>query len=435
MNISIFGLGYVGCVSLGCLAKNGHQIIGVDVSEQKVNLINSGKATIVEKDIDRILNEQFKNGRISATNNYIEAINNTNLSIVAVGTPSSINGHLDLSYIFKVAKNIAEGLKDKDEFHVIVIRSTVMPGTCSKVASIIEKYSGKINDKDFSVVSNPEFLREGTAVEDFYNPPYTLIGSENNIAIEVLSKIYSDINGEKIIVKIKEAEIIKYINNSFHALKVTFANEVGNICKALEIDSHVVMDIFSQDKQLNISPYYLKPGFAYGGSCLPKDLKALQTVAHDYYLNTPVLSSINKSNDYQIERAVNIIEDLKFKKIGVLGLSFKAGTDDLRNSPTVSLLETLLGKGYDISIYDENVSYSSLTGRNKDYIDFKIPHLRNMLKTDPEVVIKESEIILISLKDNKFKSLVKNINDKIILDLVRLDEELIKKKNYIGLNW
>ncbi len=435
MNISIFGLGYVGCVSLGCLAKNGHQIIGVDVSEQKVNLINSGKATIVEKDIDSILNEQFENGRISATNNYIEAINNTNLSIVAVGTPSSTNGHLDLSYIFKVAKNIAEGLKDKDEFHVIVIRSTVMPGTCSKVASIIEKYSGKINDKDFSVVSNPEFLREGTAVEDFYNPPYTLIGSENNIAIEVLSKIYSDINGEKIIVKIKEAEIIKYINNSFHALKVTFANEVGNICKALEIDSHVVMDIFSQDKQLNISPYYLKPGFAYGGSCLPKDLKALQTVAHDYYLNTPVLSSINKSNDYQIERAVNIIEDLKFKKIGVLGLSFKAGTDDLRNSPTVSLLETLLGKGYDISIYDENVSYSSLTGRNKDYIDFKIPHLKNMLKTDPEVVIKESEIILISLKDNKFKSLVKNINDKIILDLVRLDEELIKKKNYFGLNW
>lgn len=435
MNISIFGLGYVGCVSLGCLAQNGHIVIGVDVSETKVDLINSGISTIVEKDIDEIIRAQFNSGKIRATMDPTEAVLNTEISIIAVGTPSSVNGHLILDYIYKVVENIADALKQKNGFHVIAIRSTVLPGTCEKAAKMIGKISGKIYNKDFTVVSNPEFLREGTAVNDYFHPPYTLIGSDSKSGSEKMSQLYSEIDAEIVVTSIKEAEIIKYVNNTFHALKVSFANEIGNICKTLGVDSLEVMKIFIKDKQLNISPYYLRPGFAYGGSCLPKDLKALQTLAHDLYLDTPVIQSINKSNDIQIKRAEKIITNCNKNKIGILGLSFKEGTDDLRNSPSVNLIETLLGKGFTIKIYDKSVQYSQLTGRNKDYIDQHIPHLAKLMESDVEHLITNSELLVVSTREKEFDEILSNIQDKKIIDLVGLDKEFLNKPNYFGINW
>ena len=435
MRISVFGLGYVGCVSMGCLAQNGNNVIGVDVNQNKIDLINNGKPTIIEKDIDRIIDEQHKIGRISATTNAIEAVLNSEVSIIAVGTPSTPQGHLDLKYIFKVAENIGLALKSKDDFHIIAIRSTVLPGTCDTVAEIIERASGKKRNKSFAIVDNPEFLREGTAVEDYYNPPLTLLGSDNKAAAKKLSLLYDKLPAEIIITELKVAEIMKYVNNTFHALKISFANEIGNICSPLGIDSHEVMSIFCKDKQLNISNYYFKPGFAYGGSCLPKDLKGLNTLAHDLYINTPVINAIGHSNENQIDRAIEIIQKYPNKKLGFLGLSFKAGTDDLRNSPAVRVIENLLGKGSSIKIYDKNINTTLLTGTNKDYIDARIPHLSRLLETDLNELINDSEVLIINTKETEFINSISKFKNKIIIDLVRLDEQLLEAENYIGINW
>jgi GDP-mannose 6-dehydrogenase len=435
MNISIFGLGYVGCVSLGCLAKNGHNVIGVDTNLSKVEQINAGKATIIEKDVDIIIAEQRSAGRISATTDNEQAIIGSDISIVAVGTPSTDKGHLNLQYIFTVAENIGNALQSKNTFHIIAIRSTIMPGTCDKFAAIVESISGKKRNQDFAIVDNPEFLREGTAVKDYYNPPLTLIGSDNRKAAEEVAELYRQLPGEIIITDLKVAEIMKYINNTYHALKISFGNEIGNICSELGIDSHKVMDIFCKDKQLNISPYYFKPGFAYGGSCLPKDLKGLQTLAHDLYVDAPLIDSIDKTNEIQIQRAVKIIYKFWNKKLGFLGLSFKAGTDDLRNSPAVSVIESLLGKGCDMSIYDKNINLAMLTGTNKEYINSRIPHLATLLTDDPQSLIEKSDVIIINTKEPEFLSLVSGIDNKTIIDFVRLDEMLLAKNNYIGINW
>lgn len=435
MNISIFGLGYVGCVSLGCLAKKGHKVIGVDISTIKVGQINSGKATIIEKDIDIIIAEEFRNGHISATTDNNSAVAETDISIVAVGTPNTEKGHLNLQYIFKVAERIGEALRTKDTFHIIAIRSTIMPGTCDKFADTVARVSGKTRNTDFAIVDNPEFLREGTAVQDYFNPPLTLIGSDHIPSAEKVADLYRDLPAEIIITGLKVAEIMKYINNTYHALKISFANEVGNICSELDIDSHEVMSIFSKDKQLNISSYYFKPGFAYGGSCLPKDLKGFQTLAHDLYVKVPVIDSIGETNEIQIQRAIKIIFKYWNKKLGFLGLSFKAGTDDLRNSPAVTVIEALLGKGCDIRIYDKNVNLSMLTGTNKEFIDSRIPHLSTLLTTDSNEIINDSDVIVINTKEPEFYNLVKDVDDKIIIDFVRLDESLLAKSNYFGINW
>ena len=435
MKISIFGLGYVGCVSLGCLAKNGHSVIGVDTNQAKVNQINSGKATIIEKDVDTIIAEQRLSGRIIATDDIQLAVKGSDISIIAVGTPSTDKGHLNLQFIFKVAESIGEALKLKDTFHIIAIRSTIMPGTCDEVATIVEKISGKKRNAGFAIVDNPEFLREGTAVQDYYNPPLTLIGSDNREAAEKVADLYRQLHGEIIITDLKTAEIMKYINNTYHALKISFGNEIGNICSELGIDSHKVMEIFCKDKQLNISPYYFKPGFAFGGSCLPKDLKGLQTLAHDLYIDVPVIDSINKTNDLQIQRAIKLIYKYWDKKLGFLGLSFKAGTDDLRNSPTVSIIEALVGKGCDIVIYDKNINMAMLTGTNKEYIDSRIPHLSSLLVSDPEKLIGDCDIIVINTKEPEFIKLVSDIDNKIIIDFVRLNDAIISKNNYFGINW
>lgn len=436
MNISIFGLGYVGCVSLGCLARNGHNIIGVDVSETKVRQINSGLPTIIEKDIDIIIQEEHLKKSISATTDFEKAVQDTEISIVAVGTPSTAHGHLNLGYIFKVIENIAEAIKKKNDFHIIAIRSTVLPGTAKKCADLIEKVSGKKRDLDFSVVSNPEFLREGTAVHDYFNPPLTLIGSSNPAAAEKIASLYNQLPAKVVITDIEVAEIMKYVNNTFHALKISFANEVGNICSALKIDSHKVMEIFCMDQVLNISPYYFKPGFAYGGSCLPKDLKGLQTLAHDLYVDVPLIQSIDKTNQLQINRAIDIIIESGKSKLAFLGLSFKQGTDDLRNSPAVSVIETIIGKGYEVDIYDKNVQLSKLTGTNKEYIDKHIPHLSKLMVNDLNKLIDEAEIIVINNREKEYvDALLETESNAIIIDMVRLPEPIRKRKGYVGINW
>lgn len=433
INISIFGLGYVGCVSLGCLAQNGHKVIGVDILPEKIELINRGKATIIEKDIDHIISEQHKKGNIKATSDYYQSVLDTDVSIICVGTPSAPEGHLDLSHIYQTAQQIGNALSEKKSFHIIAIRSTVMPGTNKKVCEIIEERSGKKRNSDFAIVSNPEFLREGSAVEDYYNPPLTVLGSNNSYALEVMESIYQKVNGPIEIVTVEVAELIKYVNNSFHALKVVFANEIGNICKSIGIDSHEVMRIFCMDTQLNISPYYLKPGFAYGGSCLPKDLKALKTVAHDLYIETPVINSIDNSNELQKKRAFELIVKTGKRKIGILGLSFKAGTDDLRNSPIVEVIEKLSGKGYEIRIYDKNVSVAQLIGKNKSYIEKRLPHIKLLLWDNLNDIVNWAELFVIANNDEKF-SKIEITNKQHIIDLVRIDSLKIHPE-YNGLCW
>jgi nucleotide sugar dehydrogenase len=436
MNISIFGLGYVGCVSLGCLAANGHNVIGVDVNETKVRQINSGLPTIIERDIDVIIQEERARNRIRATSDYASAIMQTDLSIIAVGTPTGINGHLNLSYIFEVAHHFGHVLKEKKDFHIIAIRSTVLPGTVEKFAGIIEDISGKKRNVDFAVLSNPEFLREGTAVYDYNHPPFTLIGAEHKEAAAAMSSIYQHLPADIIVTEVRVAEIIKYVNNSFHALKIAFANEIGNICTAMNIDSHKVMDIFCADKALNISSYYFKPGFAYGGSCLPKDLKGLQTLAHDLYLRVPVIENIDKTNELQIHRAIELIQQTGKKRVAFLGISFKAGTDDLRSSPVVTIAEALIGKGYEISIYDKNVNLSKLSGANREYIDIHIPHLSKLMVNQLGELVDNVEVIVVSNRETEYVDmLLETESSAIIIDMVRLPDPIRSRKNYVGINW
>ncbi len=434
MKISIFGLGYVGCVSIGCLAKNGHEVIGIDVQAVKVDLINNGLATIVEKDIDMIIMEQYEKGTIRATLCYDDAIMNSEMSIICVGTPSSATGHLNLSYIYRTAEQIGEVLKTKDSFHVVVIRSTVMPGTNKKIGQIIEACSGKKRNEAFSVISNPEFLREGTAVKDYYNPAITVIGGDNECAIEKVSSLYRDLAGTIEVTDVEVAELIKYVNNSYHALKITFANEVGNICKSMKIDSHVLMSLFCKDTSLNISPAYFKPGFAYGGSCLPKDLGGLVTLAHDHYIVAPLLSNIDHSNENQQRIAFEMIARTGKKKVCFIGLSFKEGTDDLRYSPSVDLAEKLIGKGYCLTIFDQNVHISKLVGANKAFINEHLPHLSELISNDVEEAIERSEIILINHRNFNVDAYYDLLKDKIVIDLVRVGWKH-DKKNYEGLCW
>ncbi|EAZ82537.1 UDP-glucose dehydrogenase family protein [Algoriphagus machipongonensis] len=435
MNISIFGLGYVGCVSLGCLAKNGHKVVGVDINDTKVGMINCGIATIVEKDIDLIIKEEFENNSISATTSANKAVLETELSIICVGTPSSPQGHLNLSYIYKTAEQIGEALKNKIDFHTVVIRSTVLPGTNKKIGEIIAQFSGKKRGEGFSVVSNPEFLREGTAVKDYYNPAITVIGGDHEVALSKVSSLYDELEAPIEITDIEVAEMIKYVNNSFHALKITFANEVGNIAKSMGIDSHKVMELFCKDTHLNISPAYFKPGFAYGGSCLPKDLKGLVTLGHDQYVATPVLSGVHESNEHQKRLAFELIARTGKKKICFIGLSFKEGTDDLRYSPSVDLAEKLIGKGYQLTIHDENVHLSKLIGENRSFIDEHMPHLSELIEEDPKKAIEDSEIVLINHRNFDATRYLDILKEKpCLIDLVRIPE-LEELPNYEGLCW
>ena len=436
MVISIFGLGYVGCVGLGAIAELGFDVIGVDISEHKVNLINSGKATIVEKGIDNLIEKNFTSGKISATIDNEAAILRSDVVIICVGTPNDSNGHLDMSNIYKVSESIGKTLAKKKDFLTIAIRSTVMPGTNEEVTKIIESSSGKKPGEAFGVVSNPEFLREGSAVDDFFNPPYTLLASNISKSLEVMSHIYKGINAEIITTDVGVAEIIKFVNNTYHGLKVVFANEIGRICKVLNLDSHKVMDIFVKDKVLNISPYYFKPGFAYGGSCLPKDLKALNTIAHDMYLDLDVLSSISRSNDSHVQHALNLIVKKEKQNIGMFGISFKSGTDDLRFSPGLEITESLLGKGFNVKIYDSNVILSRLTGKNKEFLYSKLPHINEILIDDLDLFLQDLEVLVVVNKDIALEKLLeKNLQKIEIIDFVKSDEIEKFASNYEGICW
>ncbi|MFC2061487.1 nucleotide sugar dehydrogenase [Elusimicrobiota bacterium] len=439
MKISIFGLGYVGCVGMGCLADMGHHIIGVDVSKDKVDLINEGIPTVIERDIERLIAEARKSEAIEATLDCRTAVLNSDISFICVGTPNDEKGNLDIRHVHTVAENIAQALKDKDSFHVIAVRSTVMPGTNEEIVKIIESKSGKVHDRDFAVVSNPEFLREGTAVKDFFNPPYILIASGSKKGKEIIREAYSSIETEIIEADIKVGEIMKFVNNTYHALKVAFANEIGRICKKINIDSHEVMDVFCKDKLLNISDAYFKPGFAYGGSCLPKDLNALASIALDHRVSAPIIGNISESNKKHIEMIEKHIQEKDKRKIGFLGISFKPGTDDLRFSPALEVGEYFIGKGYEVNIFDSNVNLSKLVGKNKEYLFTKFPHIAEVLTDSIDELVDKSEVIVVVNRESYFKNYLINKKDKldsrIIIDLIGICKEEFEGDNYEGICW
>ena len=437
MKLSVFGLGYVGCVSAACFAGEGHEVVGVDVSPTKVEIINSGRSPIVEAGIGELIGEMRAAGRLRATTNAAEAVGETELSLVCVGTPSNQNGSLHLTYVKRVCEEIGAALAAKSERHTVVIRSTMLPGTIeSVVIPTLEVASGKRAGSDFGVCINPEFLREGSSLKDFYAPPFTLIGADEDEVAAAVRGLYAKIDAPLFVTSVKSAEMVKYACNCFHALKVSFANEIGNICKGLDIDSHEVMHVFSQDTKLNLSPYYLQPGFAFGGSCLPKDLRALQYKAKELDVEVPVLSAVLPSNRRQIERAVEMVLATGRKRIGVLGFSFKAGTDDLRESPMVALIETLIGKGMQLAIYDRDVSLARLFGANKEYIEREIPHISQLMRASIADVLEASDVLIIGNKAAEFREIDALLRaDQQVIDLVRLFEGRRSDETYQGICW
>lgn len=437
MRISIFGLGYVGTVSAGCLAHDGHEVIGVDPVRTKVDLINSGRSPIIEAEIGKIIAEAVKNGRLRATDNQDEAINQTELSFVCVGTPSQTNGNLDLTYIRRVCELIGRALKNKSARHTVVIRSTILPGTMRDIViPTLEEYSEKKAGTDFGVCNNPEFLREGSAVMDFNFPPKTVIGQFDRESGELLATLYSKLDAPFIRTDLETAEMVKYVDNSWHALKIGFANEIGNICKSFTIDAHAVMKIFCQDKKLNISPAYLMPGFAFGGSCLPKDLRAMAYKAKTQDLQLPIMSAILPSNELQIVKGLRLITEKGHRHIGILGFSFKSGTDDLRESPMIEVIEHLIGKGYDLRIFDRNVSIASLVGANRDFILNRIPHISRLMVNSIDAVLDHAETVVIGNKDPEFEGVLERLHDgQNLVDFVRITSRRSENGRYDGICW
>lgn len=437
MNISIFGLGYVGSVSAACLAKDGHNIIGVDAIQTKVDLINNGKNPIIEEHIAELIEKAVQSGQLRATTNPFDAIINSELSFICVGTPSQLNGNLDFKYIRRVCERIGEALIQKSKRHIVVIRSTILPGTMRNVViPILEDFSGKRAGEDFGVCNNPEFLREGTAVHDYYHPPKIVIGEVDKQSGNILASLYEALDAPLIRTDLETAEMVKYIDNVWHALKIGFANEIGNLSKSLGIDGHSLMDIFCKDTKLNISSSYLKPGFAFGGSCLPKDLRAIIYRARNLDLNLPILNAILPSNVLQIERSLRMIMEKDNKKVGVLGFSFKAGTDDVRESPMVEVIERLLGKGYDICIYDRNVKLASLVGANRDYLLNRIPHISSLMVESIDDVLSHADTLVIGNNDIEFSGILNRIkNGQVVVDLVRIVEKMTDKELYDGICW
>ena len=421
MNVSVFGLGYVGSVSAAAFAADGHTVVGVDVNPDKVATLNDGRSPIVENGLEELIRGNTANGRLRATTSTADAVSGTDASLVCVGTPSRRNGSLDLTYLQRVCEQIGDALKGKESYHVVVVRSTVLPGTTHGVViPALERTSGKKYGTDFGVTVNPEFLREGTAIHDFRNPPMTLVGHNYTSDAQTTQALYTKVEAPLVNTSIRTAEMIKYASNTWHALKVCFANEVGNLCKRLDIDSHDVMDIFCRDEKLNLSSYYMKPGFAFGGSCLPKDVRAMQYRAKELDLEMPVIQAILGSNQLQIQHAIDMVVETGRKRVGLLGFSFKAGTDDLRESPIVILAEALLGKGYSLRIYDKNVSLAKLVGANKEYINEQIPHLSSLLCDTTAEVLDHSDVIIVGNGSPEFADALKRTrNDQIVIDLFR----------------
>lgn len=437
MKICVLGLGYVGAVSAACLARQGHSVIGVDAEPRKVELINRGRSPIIEKDIDDIIAAHAASGRLSATTDVATAILQSDLSLVCVGTPSRGNGDIDLRYLRRVCEQIGAALRHHHGAPAVVIRSTMLPGTMRElVIPLLEGGSGRRAGTEFGICVNPEFLREGTAVYDYFNPPKTIIGEFNRASGDLLASLYAGIDAPLMRTDIETAEMVKYADNAWHALKVGFANEIGNLCKRLGVDSHRVMDMFCRDTKLNISPYYLKPGFAFGGSCLPKDLRALLYKAKTLDLSLPILAAILPSNEQQIEHGLRTVIEQGGRKVGILGLSFKAGTDDLRESPVVELTERLIGKGYDLRMYDRNVSLASIHGANRDYILNRIPHISRLMVASIDEVLAHASTIVIGNAAPEFRDVPRRLNeDQTLIDFVRVTDSRSIAGVYEGICW
>ena len=458
INISVFGLGYVGSVTAACLAKNGHFVTGIDIKREKVDAINKGKSPVFEKGLEKLIREVVADGKLKATISVDEAIENSDISFICVGTPSNLDGSINLEHIKRVCSDVGRALKTKNKFHVIVIRSTILPGTTENtIVPILERESGGKFTDDFGIGVNPEFMREGHALYDFYNPERIVIGTTdkkpffqkesftketlsiitNKKSGDLVEKSYSSINAPVVRVDIKTAEMIKYVDNVFHGMKVAFANEIGTVCRKLGIDGREVMRIFCMDRKLNLAPYYFTPGFAFGGSCIPKDLRAILHETKELEIDTPLIETILDSNQRHIERAVEIIMKQNKKKIGVLGLTFKSGTGDTRESPTIPMITKLLEKGYlklfekgyDISIYDPNATVSE--------IEEILPHIAPLLNSSFEAVAKASEVLVITKKEEVFKKIPAFMTEEqILVDLAgAINPQDVKKGKYIGICW
>jgi len=437
MEIAIFGLGYVGAVTAACFGQDGHRVIGVDTDTYKVACINEGRSPIVERHLEEFIRRGRETGRLTATTCADEAVVQSEIALICVGTPSRRNGSLNLEYVERVCRQIGAALAQRQEPYTVVMRSTVLPGTCEGlVVPTLEASSGKRHGEGFHVCMNPEFLREGSAIHDFYHPPLTVIGAQSFEAADRLAQLYTDIPAECVKTDLRTAEMLKYANNAFHALKITFANEIGAWCKQEGVDSHVVMRLLTMDTKLNISAAYLTPGFAFGGSCLPKDLRALVYRAHQHDLSLPTLESILVSNRLQIERTAETIVQMGKKRVGVVGLAFKAGTDDLRESPIVALCEHLIGKGYSLRIYDPNVSLAAIYGSNKAYIEREIPHIQALMCDSLAELIEQSEVIVLANRDESIADHLHCFRaDQTVIDLTRSVSPENIRGRYIGLYW
>ncbi len=438
MKIGIFGLGYVGCVMAACLVSEGHQVVGIDVNPLKVDMINAGRSPIIETGLQELIRIGRSTGNLKASLNPQYVVSESEISVICVGTPSNENGSLKLEFVENVCQEIGTALKEVQHYHLVVIRSTVLPGTVEKhLIPILEKYSGKKAGVHFGVCMNPEFLREGSAIKDYRHPSFVMIGELDQRSGDALEAIYTGIQTEIVRSNIRTAEMVKYTCNAFHALKVVFGNEIGTIAKFNGVDGQEVMDIICKDSQLNISPKYLQPGFAFGGSCLPKDLRAILYRAKELDVELPTLKSLLQSNQQHIQAGIRMIEKTQKHRIGIFGMSFKAGTDDVRESPVITLVETLIGRGYQVRIYDENIQLARMVGANKQYLEEKIPHITTLMIDTVDALIEHSEVLVVTNSSEEFQKVPSLIKpDQILIDFVgKVKPEDLPQDKYEGICW